>query len=76
MSSNARQRRSLDWCFSGRYRTGPGLAKLGLWALLAVVAALSTGCGMLAQQTEAPRPSASITSFVRQPRPGEGLIGP
>ena len=76
MSNSARQRRSLDRRFFGCYRTGPRLARIGLWGLLAVVVALSTGCGMLAQQTEAPRPSASITSFVRQPRPGEGLIGP
>ena len=51
-------------------------AELGLWMLLAVAAALSTGCGLLAQQTQVPRPSTSIQGFMQQPRPGDGVIGP
>jgi hypothetical protein len=51
-------------------------ARFGLWMLLAVAAILSAGCGLLAQQTEAPRPSASIPAFMKQPRPGNGVIGP
>jgi hypothetical protein len=31
---------------------------------------------MLAQQTQAPRPSTSIQGFMQQPRPGDGVIGP
>jgi hypothetical protein len=51
-------------------------ARLGLWILLAATAALSAGCGLLAQQTDTPRPSTSIQSFMQQPRPGNGIIGP
>ena len=51
-------------------------AGFGLWMLLAVAAILSAGCGLLAQQTESPRPSASVQSFMQQPRPGNGVIGP
>jgi hypothetical protein len=50
--------------------------RAGVWLLLAAVAVAFSGCGMLAQQTEAPRPSGSIQSFMQQPRPGNGIIGP
>ena len=51
-------------------------ARLALWMLLAIAAALSAGCGLLAQQTEAPRPSTTVQGFMSQPRPGNGVIGP
>ena len=50
--------------------------RLGLCVLLVATLALSSGCGLLSQQTEAPHPSTTIHSFMQQPRPGEGIIGP
>ena len=50
--------------------------RLGLWVLLVAAIALSSGCGLLSQQTEAPHPSTTIHGFMQQPRPGDGIIGP
>ena len=52
------------------------VTRLGLWILLAATVALSAGCGMLSQEIEKPHPSTTISGFMKQPRPGEGIIGP
>lgn len=46
------------------------------WLALAFAVATLSGCGLLAQQTEKPRPSETIKGFLQQPRAGNGVIGP
>jgi hypothetical protein len=56
-----------------RPRRATRTAGFGLWILVAAMALFASGCGVLAQQTDAPRPSTSIRSFMQQPRPEDAL---